>query len=152
MADEALGPFLGMAAFCEHILDEKDNVLSAIRLVDRITVMLNEPMTEDSSPFVYAISCLIKFGSFGLSTERELLVKIKTPTGKESEVVRYPIIFQPEKSGINFKIEMNVGFKEAGVYWLLVYLEDTFFTQVPLLVDFVEKENESSESQTKEQP
>jgi hypothetical protein len=31
------GPYIGAAFLCEKILQEKDGVLSAIRIVDRIT-------------------------------------------------------------------------------------------------------------------
>ena len=67
MADEAIGPFLGVAGFCEHILEEKDNVLSAIRLIDRLILTLHEEMGEGAITDPYFLSFLITFKSFGLS-------------------------------------------------------------------------------------
>jgi hypothetical protein len=42
------GPFVNVAAFCERVLQEKDNVLSAIRIVDQINVQaLGDVAPED---------------------------------------------------------------------------------------------------------
>lgn len=152
MADEALGPFFGMAAFCEYVLDEKDNVLSAIRIIDRVTLVLEEEMQEGAATTPYFVSCMIRFGSFRLSTEHTLTVKLKNPAGEEKSLTETPLIFQAERTGVNFVIKMGLGFKWEGIYWLMVYLDNAFVTQVPLRVEFRVEANGSSDSQTTEQP
>ncbi len=146
MSDESVGPFLSAAFFCEKLLDEKDGTLSAIRIVDQLTLVPSEiPLPEDK-PSTFPINILVKFSSHGVGGTRELALMIKNPAGKEIELIKHPIIFQPEFSGFNFKLALNIGLKDAGVYWLSVLLDTQLFTQIPLTVVFQPKAGESSET------
>ena len=58
------GPYLSAAFLCEKVLEEKDGVKSAIRIIDRVTrtaVGPNPPM--EMEPFQYNIVLLLKFKS-----------------------------------------------------------------------------------------
>ncbi len=89
---------------------------------------------------------LVKFSSLGVEGTRELALTMKSPVGKETELLKYPIIFQPEYPGFNFKLALNMGVKDEGVYWLRVLLDAQLFTQIPLTVVFQPKGSGSSET------
>ena len=46
------GPYLSIAAFCEQTIDDKSNVLSLIRVVDRMTVTGQGPDVPDEMPLL----------------------------------------------------------------------------------------------------
>lgn len=44
------GPYLQMALFCDRVLQEKDGVLSVIRVIDRINVNVSDPAAPEQMP------------------------------------------------------------------------------------------------------
>ncbi|MGH9740926.1 MAG: hypothetical protein ACRD51_01105, partial [Candidatus Acidiferrum sp.] len=50
MATAEGGPYLQMACFCEKVLNEKDGVLSIIRVIDRLTVNASGPDSPEQMP------------------------------------------------------------------------------------------------------
>jgi len=151
MPDDSIGPLITVAAFCERILDEKDSVPSLIRLVDRIILHLPpSPLKTDTGEPVepsIEISFYIRLTTFRVGGTYELLLVMKNPSGKETEVVRHPITLEQNKSGLNFKAALTLGIKEAGLYWMRIFLDNQFFTQIPLEVLLTEP----SETQLKKQ-
>jgi len=58
------GPFLAAAVICEKILEERDGVKSAIRIVDRVTRTVVGPSPpEEMEPFDWDGALLIKLKS-----------------------------------------------------------------------------------------
>ncbi|MDT4953581.1 MAG: hypothetical protein QOJ02_1719 [Acidobacteriota bacterium] len=137
-------PYLLSAVFCEKVLDEKDNILSAIRIIERLTVEFIQPVPPDPSPVMIETMILIKFATVGIEGEYNLHLKMRNPAGKESELVSLPIIVKTENPGFNFKASVSIGLTVEGFYWLLVYLDDKFFTQTPLEVVFRGEKVEAS--------
>lgn len=134
MLDEVVKPYILIATFCEKILEEKDDVLSVMRLADRLTVppiVLERP--ENIPTPLVSLQLLLKFMSLNYSAKRILNIKVTLPTGEESKtILSSPIVFFAERPGVQAKINLNVGLKHAGRYWFAVCLEDEVFTRVPL--------------------
>ncbi len=140
MPDESKGPFLTMASFCELALQETDRVFSAIRMVDMMTLTVEahegKPTPTEIPPVLVHSWFLIKFASLNLSADYELLLSAISPSGKETEIIKHMIRFDPDGLGSNVRVELNIGVKEDGVFWFHVRLNGELITQVPLKVKY----------------
>ena len=101
MKNKIGGPFLASALFCERVLQEKDGVLSVIRIIDRFTHTAAGPDAPDKMPpFKIQISILIAFKSGDFKGKREVKIKPNTPSGKTLPSVSVPILLEGnEKAG-----------------------------------------------------
>lgn len=50
MTTESSGPYLTAAVLCERVLQEKDEVISIIRMIDRLTVTVNAAGSPETMP------------------------------------------------------------------------------------------------------
>jgi len=67
------GPFLQIAVFCEKVLDEKDGVVSAIRIIERLKFSASgEGAPEKMPPMNIPIVLLVRFKSGDVSGEHEV--------------------------------------------------------------------------------
>ncbi len=73
MKNDIGGPFLQMAVFCEKVLQERDGVLSAIRIVDRFMHSLSgAEAPEIMPPIKTEVSILIGLKSGSVRGKQEL--------------------------------------------------------------------------------
>jgi hypothetical protein len=129
------GPFLQTAVFCEKVLQEKDGVLSAIRIVDQFTVSSSVEGTPELMPSInIAASLLITFKSGDIKGKWELKVKPVTPSGQELPGFIGPVMFEGGHRGANVIIQYVLPAKEEGTYWFDVMLNDKLITKMPLKI------------------
>jgi len=77
------GPFLQAAFLCEQVLDEKDGVKSAIRIVDRLIRSVSAPEPpEVMEPFDYTTKMLLKFKSGSARGSQPLSIRLEKPSGE----------------------------------------------------------------------
>src|SRR4051794_2713408 len=104
-------PFLAAAVFCENILDDKDGMLSAIRILDTIKLSLEvmHPIATDAQtladtkrPFLPVLS-LISFKSGNASGKRQLQIILFTPSGDRHVILEAPVEFLGGAHGVNVK-------------------------------------------------
>jgi hypothetical protein len=118
---EDLGPYLNAAFICEKALREQDGVVSAIRMVDRITrVGPNEVM----DPFEYHFVLLLNFKSGqALGTYKISIQPIKPGTNEKLPAAVYSVNFEPpEDRGVGLCADMRVEFDVQGLWWFDIYL------------------------------
>jgi len=130
MISESGGPYLAMAVLCEKVLDEKDGVLSAIRIVDRMVYAAHGPdAPQEMPPVPVNIQALISFKSG--QVRGEYIVKIKSNDPEKLEV-SMPIRLEGDERGAN--VILNLGFtaKKEGLFWFDVFLGDKLITRIPL--------------------
>jgi hypothetical protein len=135
------GPYLAASFFCEKIIEDKqDSALSAIRIIDTITVQLDAstppeiPSEEHRIPI--GIASLLSFKTGDSPGEHTVRVVMRSPSGKESETVYEQIIrFPPEpQGGANLRVQNLIHVKKGGVFWMEVFLDDKPVTRMPLLI------------------
>jgi hypothetical protein len=137
--DASTGPFLQMAIFCERVLEEKDGVLSVIRIVDRVTHRAAGPIPpEDMPPFPLNLMALISF-KFGQARGRHTLtLRPLPPSGlltQELPQFSVPVLFDGgEDRGVNVILNIGMQVRQEGVYWFEVRLDDATITRMPLRV------------------
>nr|WP_281720752.1 hypothetical protein [Nitrosomonas nitrosa] len=118
---EDLGPYLNAALICEKALKEQDGVLSAIRIVDRITHMAP---SEVMVPFTYRFNLLLNFKSGQALGPYQISIQPIKPGSKEKlPAASYPVNFEsPEDRGVQICAEMQIQFDVPGVWWFDIYL------------------------------
>jgi len=135
MKNKIGGPFLASALFCERVLQEKDSVLSAIRIIDRFTHTVVGPDAPDKMPpFKIQISILISFKSGDFKGKREVKIKPNTPSGKTLPIISVPILLEGADKGTNVNIGYSFEAQEEGLYWFDVMLNDELFSKMPLSI------------------
>ena len=133
------GPYLSAALLCEKVLDEKDGVKSAIRIIDRITrTQIGPNPSMEMEPFDYSVVLLIKFKSGWARGVHTVKVQIAKPSGELTPEITNSVLFEGEEDrGIDIVGNMMIKLDQTGIYWIHVYLNDVKMTQIPLRVTYM---------------
>lgn len=136
-AKPAGGPFLAMAVFCDSVLEDKDGVLSAIRIIDTCNVMIapNAPANIPSAEFPATIrqNALITLRTGGSGTKHRLTFVVEDPEGERSEAYDTQVKLGAEPhAGLNVKTSATFTVKRSGLFWLDVIVDGHVLTRMPL--------------------
>lgn len=145
------GPFVSAAFICEKVLSE-DDVISAIRIVDRFEIptppaRLSEGPVEDR-PIVRLngmIVVIIKSGAF--QGECEVLLQCKTPSGSTGPIGRATGKLDGGPHGLNTRLPVAFPYDGPGVYWYDIEVNGQFLTSVPM--ELAVKESKGAPAPTK---
>jgi hypothetical protein len=133
-------PHVVVAAICESVLTEVDNVLSAIRIIDTITSRPRPEAPPDSTPPFLAHQFWYLLCLRGETTgEHPVRIVLENPKGEPHEFVNQPMSFDSEQDtggfgGANFALHMNVVLGEPGIYWFRSYWHEELIASSPLRV------------------
>jgi hypothetical protein len=133
------GPYLLAALICERVLQEKDGVLSAIRIIDRIIRNFYGPNPSSKmDPFPYDLTMLfvIKPGEF--PGNHLLSIDPVKPTNERLPPIRRTILLEPPADrGANFVLNAVLPVDTAGMWRFEVRLDDRLVVQIPLNVMYL---------------
>jgi hypothetical protein len=123
-------PLLGAAFLCERVLQERDDVVSAMRLVDTWTVESMPP------PGVVAgIRCwaFVMFKSGDARGRYNVSFEIRKPSGESKEFgTPQTIDLKGGEHGASLIIEIQMPANEMGLFWIDVLLDGERITSMPL--------------------
>ncbi len=129
------GPYLAAAFLCEKILQEKDEIVSIIRIVDRVTVTVPDVTSPETLPPVpLSLSAFISLKSGNAKGRHTIKWTAETPSGIKLPEQLLPALFEGEDKGVNLILALNMIIDQEGVYWFDVLLEDQLLTRIPLRV------------------
>jgi len=135
MATDNGGPYLTAALICEKILREKDEIISIIRVIDRITITIGGTLPpETPPPVIVNCNALISLKSGSVTGNRTLKWMLETPSGTKTLEQLIPILFEGEDRGINLVLNLNIQVEQEGLHWFTLFLEDQFLTRIPLRI------------------
>ena len=140
--NEIQGPYI-TALLCEKVLEEKDGIKTAVRVIDRIThVRVGPDAPHALPPFDYQIALLIKLISGSTRGLYSVVVHLVAPSGESKEVVRQSVNFEGEDDrGADLVAKMKMRIEMAGVYWFEILLDDRgkpeLLTRLPLRVVYL---------------
>lgn len=125
-----------MAVLCEKVLQEKDGVLSIIRVIDRLVIGATGADVPAEMPHGQAnMTMVIMLKSGDARGRHNLSVSPELPSGGRLPKNQLPVLFEGEDRGINAVINMNLAITEEGLYWFDIILdENQILTRVPLRV------------------
>ena len=133
------GPFLNAALICERILEEKDGVKSAIRIIDRIThTKSGQNPPKEMEPFNHNLSLLVKLKSGSVRGVYPIKVTLISPSGENPQPLEISVNFEGEEDrGIDLIVQIQARFEVPGIYWFEVSLKDDFLTRIPMRVIYI---------------
>ena len=131
------GPYLQMAVFCEKVLQERDGVVSAIRIIDRINRRAAGPEAPEAMPaFDYQLTALVTLKSGRARGGVQVEIEPEGPSGIKQAPITVTAQMEGGERGQNLVINMKMNFKEPGVYWFNVYVDGRLITKMPLDVRY----------------
>ncbi len=135
MSKEASGPYVQAAAICERVLQEKDGVLSLIRLVDRFTITAaGVAPPNEMPPSNVSVNIVIMLKSGFVRARHTLKIAPVTPSEKALPEFSTGVLFEGDDRGVNVIFNATVLAREEGLYWFDVLLEDQLLTRIPLRI------------------
>ena len=109
-------PFVNVAAFCESLLTEKDDVQSAIRIIDRIQRPAGAP--PPAGAFAFPVWYLLILRSGSVTGEHEITLTLDRPNGTSAKVMSQLAIFNGGGHGVSLAIRLAIQMEAEGIYWL----------------------------------
>jgi hypothetical protein len=131
------GPHLAAAIFCERVIEDKDGVLTAIRMVDRITVTATGPAPPpEMPPTVIDLTALISLKSGDARGRYTIRLRGEAPSGQPLPTADNPVHYEGDERGANLVIRMALQVDLEGLYWFDVLHVDhdneRLLTRMPL--------------------
>lgn len=130
-------PQLAAAFLCEKVLQEKDGVMSAIRIVDTFWIQKPPgPQPPQAIPVV-AVTLFLAFKAAGAKGAFQLKVRLVglpndlTPTIAPEPTVPMNFSGEQEEQGANFVMNFAVPVREFRLYYFEVLVNDELVTKVP---------------------
>jgi hypothetical protein len=134
------GPYLTAALICETILEDKDGSLSAIRIVDTVSVQVPPDAPADipseSNRLPIQVNLLLAFKTGGAPGEHALRIDVQSPSGKINKGLAEATLKLDDKphGGINLKLHSLLVIASAGLFWVIILLDGKQVTRIPLMV------------------
>lgn len=133
------GPFVGLAVFCEQAIEEKDGVITLVRVVDQMTVSVSDPDAPDDLPPGAGIQTTLVIGlKAGQALgKQKVQVVFEHPDGSRHAGPELPVHFtQAPASGANLILKTTLALSTTGLYWADVLVNNRLVTRSPLEVRY----------------
>lgn len=127
-------PYLKVGVICERVLEEKDGVLSLIRLVDKFTIAITGKESPDQLPEGVANLTIVMSWAGGLG-RHEATFNITSPGGGVQPSPRsWSFNLDSLNRGHNIIVTLPVRITNPGVYWIEFVLNDKIRSRIPFQV------------------
>jgi len=141
------GPFLQMAVFCEKVLQEKDGVISPIRIVDSFTFEVpSDKETAQRTSFKMDIFIVVALKSGDYKGKKQLKITPVSPSGKELPGFSGPILLEKD-GGACVIVRFLFAADEEGIYWFEVEIDGELLTKMPMNIIYQKTAITSTTSQ-----
>lgn len=115
-------------------MEERDGALSAIRIIDTVTLTIPDSTPNDHAVPV-ALALLLVFKTDESPGKHEVRIDMRSPTGKVKKGLEQPIeLSEQPYGGCNLKVTTTIMVKKGGVFWADIYLDGDPVTHTPLNV------------------
>ncbi len=135
------GPYLQAAILCDRVLEERDGVLSAIRIVELFgfagSATVDSSSETERPPVGVPIALLLLVMLRALPSRGATLgLQLVNPSGRRGKPTE-PVHLEPAGSyrGVNARFEITFIATETGTHWLEVLLDEALLTRVPFDVE-----------------
>lgn len=130
------GPFLKAALFCENAIEDKEGVLTLVRVIDRVVQQAIGPDAPAEMPAIsnYPLTAVLMFVSGSARGSLEVGLSLESPSGMATNLGTSTILLEGEDRGANLVARMALNLDQQGLYWLDVFVDGQRFTRVPLRV------------------
>jgi hypothetical protein len=129
------GPYLKAALLCENVIEDKQGVLSLIRVIDRFTQTGVGPAAPaEMPPLTVSVVAVLMFVSGEARGAHEIQLEIEKPSGLRQSLGSSSVHFEGEDRGANIVARLQLVLDSQGLYWIDVRLGDEVVTRMPLRV------------------
>src|SRR6266849_6097213 len=115
------GPYLKAALLCENVIEDKQGVLSFIRVIDRFMQMAVGPAAPSDMPplevGIYAVIMLVAGQAQG---SQEVKLVLRKPSGLAQELGVTTVLLEDEDRGANIIARLQLVLESQGLYWIEV--------------------------------
>jgi hypothetical protein len=125
-------PYLKFGLLCEHVLQEKDGVLSFIRIVDRFTVSAKGTKVPAEMP-PGEINLTAVMGWWGGLGKHIAKIKVIMPGG-EWESPPFTVFLDSLERGQNIIANFTLAVKQEGLYWVEFLLNSKVKSRMPFRI------------------
>ena len=131
------GPFVQAALLCDLALEDKQGVLSAIRIVDRFFL----PSTDTTgmgqgTPRALRTWLVVALKAGEAKGRHVVKLAVESPSGNRSPLPDADVLFEGPDRGVNLVMNLQLGIQEEGLYWIDIFLGEDRLTRIPLRVVF----------------
>jgi hypothetical protein len=129
-------PWVAVGTICENLLEDKDGVLSVIRMVDRFNVPKPPAEWDGKNPLHLPLKGVVGFRSGDVKGKRTIRIFGTSPRGKRTKLYELEVEFLGKDIGVQIKVNILFGFVTEGTHWLDVYVEKWLATRIPVTIVF----------------
>lgn len=131
------GPYVSAAFVCEKILVERDDVPTAIRIIDMVGIRAHGRDAPDTLPAGrlprHVLFLMLRNGRTRGS--HDVAVRIELPSGERRDAQANRVHFAgDEQAATTFIVDLNLDVDQEGLYWFDVLFDGHRLTRVPLKV------------------
>ncbi len=131
--EQPLEPRLRIGTLCERVLEEKDGVLSLIRVIDRLVITIQgtevpKEVPPGQAPVTVLMSWINGLGNY------EAKIRVDMPDGSSIETPTLPFYLDSLDKVQNHIVRMVVPIKRTGIYWFNFLLGEEVKARVSLRV------------------
>lgn len=131
------GPYVQVAAFCERVMEERDGVMSLIRLVDVITHTEQGPEAPAEMPaFRYSLNLVVNLKSGTARGRHDVTITPEMPSGESLSTLSVSVQLSGEGRGANIVSPINLEYTMEGLYWFNIGFDGIRLTRIPLEVRY----------------
>ncbi len=133
------GPYVKSALFCERVLEEKDGVLTLVRVIDKLMQTARGPEAPNALPPVtYPLTCVVMLNPGDALGRHDFSIAVEPPSGIGKRTLgQGSVHFEgPERTAV-VAIQLQMMFDQEGVYWFEFALdEQTILTRMPFVIQY----------------
>ena len=126
------GPYVGIAVFCEKVLNESGGVMSLIRIVDRVTFAV----ADGSTPQAFPLFAVMMFKSGDAQGTHPIALRSIGPSGQQLGTFEAPSLFEGNDRGVSIVVQFPFQPVEEGLHWFEVLIDGQPFTRILLRAIF----------------
>ncbi|MCI0421077.1 MAG: hypothetical protein L0312_17930 [Acidobacteria bacterium] len=139
------GPYVAAAVFCDNIVEGSDRALSAIRIIDQVTLTVpaNAPadVPSEKKPLPYSAWVLMSFKTGDAKGNHRVQLVGHSPSGKHQVILDKHVLFSSEQhGGANLRTNVTLVVSKGGLFWLDVVLDGRVVTRMPLQISVARSE------------
>ena len=129
------GPYLGLAVFCEQVIESRTGALTLVNVIDRLNVTASGPgAPEKMPPQRLPWTLVLGFKSGAARGTSEVKIVPEAPSGLKMPPALLPAHLEGGNRGANLVLQTPVPLEEPGIYWFWIYIDDELITKIPVEV------------------
>lgn len=133
------GPFVSLAVFCENVIQDKDGVLTLVRILDEITVSAQGDDAPEEMPpgGIIPLNIVVGLKPGQALGGQTIQVVFEHPDGIRKEGPKVPVHFSgAPNAGQNVHLQATLALSDQGLYNADVLVNGRLVTRMPLLVRY----------------